>query len=288
MGFQDRQYGSGGHDPSGGYGGGSGVPGFAFPRLTPAVKVILIANVVVFFVNAIFAGALGDYLGFAPAGAFEWLGVDLVRLVTYQFVHSYASIWHIVFNMLIVYFFGTFVEEVIGTRRFWWLYLVSGVVGALLHTLLHWGSTIPLIGASGAVYGVMMYCTLMAPMMRVIFIIFPIRLWVITGFFVFVGVYQTILEFRHDVESGTAHSAHVGGAIWGAVVYWIARSHFDTSRWNPLRKLGQWRQQRRFQAGHKRQAVLDQILEKVHREGLGALTAAEKRFLERASKDMKD
>lgn len=286
MGFQDRNYSSGGYDPSGSYGGGGGMPGFAFPRLTPAVKVILIANIAVFLVNAIFAGELGKYLGFVPARKFEWLGIEVVRLVTYQFVHSYGDILHIFFNMLILYFFGTFVEESIGTRRFWWLYLVSGVVGGVLYMLLHWDSGIPLVGASGAVYGVMAYCTLVAPMMRVIFIVFPLRLWVITSFFVFVGVYQTILELRHGFDSGTAHSAHVGGAIWGAVVYWAQKSHFDASRWNPLRKLSAWREQRRRQAGRRNQAVLDQILEKVHREGLGALTPAEKRFLDRASKDM--
>ncbi len=287
MGFQDRKYSSGGYGPSGSYGdGGSGVPGFAFPRLTPAVKVILIANIAVFFVNAILAGALGSYLGFVPARAFEWFGVDLARLVTYQFVHSYKDPLHIFFNMLILYFFGTFVEETIGTRRFWWLYIVSGVVGALLFTLLHWSSPIPLVGASGSVYGVMAYCTFMAPMMRVLLIIFPIRLWLLTSFFVFLGLYMTILELRHGVQSSTAHSAHIGGAIWGAVVYWAAKTQFDTSRWNPLAKLSRWSQRRRFNAARKRQAVLDQILEKVHKEGLGALTAAEKRFLDQTSKDM--
>jgi membrane associated rhomboid family serine protease len=287
MGFQDRRYSSGGYDPSGSYGGGGGgAPTFAFPRLTPAVKAILIANVVVFLINAVFAGGLRDYFGFVPGHMFEWFGVDLVRLVTYQFLHSYASIFHIFFNMLILYFFGTYVEGVVGTRRFWWLYLVSGVAGALLHAVLHWGDTVPLVGASGSVYGVMAYCTLMAPMMRVIFIIFPVRLWVITSFMVFVGVYQTILEFRHGVSSGTAHGAHIGGAIWGALVWWAARRNFDTSRWNPLAKISRWSQQRRSQAARKRQAVLDQILEKVHQQGLNALSAAERRFLDQASKDM--
>ncbi len=270
---------------------------FAFPPLTQAVKMLIFINVGVFLVNALLAGALIDWFGVWLGGILEYFGLGSVRLVTYQFLHSYLSIRHILFNMLFLYFFGGMVESEVGKRGLIKLYLVSGVVGALVQILLSvvFGTTdIRTVGASGAVYGIMVYAAFMAPSSKVWFFgIIPVMLGWLVGILVFIGVYETILMVQgHLPPGGVAHGAHLGGALWGFLAFRFFRSSYMTADHRPFfggigGRFQRWRADREAKASQERQATLDQLLEKVHREGMSSLTAAERRFLERTSKGMK-
>ena len=115
--------------------------------MTPWVRRLIVANIIVFFLQQTVAGVT-NALAFVPAYTF----VRPWTLVTYMFVH--ANITHILFNMLALYFFGPRVEERLGETRFITLYAISGIFGAVLSLIF--APFAPIIGASGAVFGVML------------------------------------------------------------------------------------------------------------------------------------
>lgn len=259
-----------------------------FPTLTPAVGKLLLVNGVVFFLNMILAPATGDgitrWCGVSWNGLFDGFGLGLYRLVTYQFVHSFVDPWHLLFNMMVLYFFGTMVESAIGGTRLVRLYLVAGVCGGILQAVLELVGGNPqrtTIGASGACYGILVFAAMMRPQATVMLLVFPIRLWVLAAFLVGIGLYSMYVELVANASSGVAHGGHVGGALWGFLSYRIAHSGWRwAGRWK------RWRHERRFRAEQNQQQVMDRILEKVHREGLSSLTPAERRFLQKASQSM--
>jgi membrane associated rhomboid family serine protease len=259
--------------------------GLALPRVTSGVKALLIVNAAVFFANALAQDWFGDVLlPLSWSGLWEGYGLGVLRLVTYQFVHAFTDPWHILLNMLLLYFFGTFVEAEIGRRRLLWLYLLSGIAGGLLHMLL--APSARVVGASGACYGILVYAAFMAPRMRVIFLIFPIEMRWLVGFLVFLGLYQVYVEMALGVSGGVSHGAHLGGALWGLVAFRMARAGVGPDfglgeRWARMRA------QRSARASAQHRAVLDGLLDKVQREGLSSLTAAERRFLDKASERMR-
>ena len=272
-----------------------------FPVWTEGVRLLIIINLAMALLNLAIGGRFsmvpGDavgtsthgWLALSGKGLLDGFGLGVVRLVTYQFVHSFFTPWHLLFNMLFLYIFGSLIEPQMGKRAFIKLYLLAGLVAGIMFLLLSVvvGKNIPVVGASGCVYGVMVYAAFVMPRLTVwLFGLVPIQLWVIVGLLVFLGVWYQVLELHGYQVGQVAHSAHLGGALWGLLAFKLDRADVDTSRWNPLAKLSRWGRRRRFDAARKRQAVLDQILEKVHKEGLGALTAAEKRFLDQTSKDM--
>jgi membrane associated rhomboid family serine protease len=263
-------------------------PGFAFPPLTPAVKALLLVNAAVFVVNMIVwpatDGALVRWLGVSWDGLWQWFGLGLYRLVTYQFVHSFHDPFHLLGNMLVLYFFGTMVESAIGGTRLTRLYLVAGICGGLLQATFQAvvGSPQSLcVGASGACYGIMVFAAMLRPHAVVWLIVFPIKLWVLASVLVALGVYAMYAELVGAAGSSVAHGGHVGGAIWGFASYRIAYSG-----WRWVGRWRRWRQARTARAEHRRQVVMDRILEKVHAQGLGSLTPAERRFLQKASQTL--
>ena len=150
------------------------------------------------------------------------------------------------------------------------------------------------VGASGACYGIMVYAAFMAPTSRVWFFgIFPVQLAWLVGILVFMGLYETILMARGDLSPGrVAHGAHLGGALGGFLAFRYFRAMFMTADQRPFfggvgGRFRRWRAERRAKIDRENQAILDAVLDKVHREGMSALTAAERRFLERSSQDMK-
>lgn len=257
--------------------------GMGMPSLTPAVKLLLIVNGVVFLLNAVLQGQLSEWLGLSWSGLGDGYGLGVLRLFTYQFAHSFEDPFHLIYNMLVLYFFGTFVEASIGRQRLLWLYVLSGVGGGLLHLLI---SSAGVVGASGACYGIMVYAAFLAPRMRVIFLIFPIEMRWLVGILVAVGAYALFVELSRGFSGGTAHGAHLGGALWGYIAFRMARSGIGPDFGIPER-LRRHRAARAHRSGQEKQAVLDQLLEKVHREGISSLSAAERRFLDKASQEMR-
>ena len=255
------------------------------------MKWLVIGNVAIFLLTEIlFAGSrsiggggifttLTDAFALSPG---QWKGwfpfVPLWQLVTYAFLH--ADVMHVLMNMLLLYFLGTMLEAVIGSRRFLAFYLISVVVAgfAQLSLGLATGASGQILGASGGVLAVVCATATLRPTTRVIFILFPITLKTLALIYVGLDVYRLILEFK-GAPSGVASFAHLTGAAigyFGVRRGWIWR--------DPVAKLAEVRERRAEESAVDDQRRLDELLDRIHREGIGSLSSREKAFLKRMSK----
>jgi membrane associated rhomboid family serine protease len=259
-------------------------PYASLPPLTNGVRLLLLINVAVFVVNMLVVGRLGVWLSISWQQATEAYGLGASRLLTYQFVHDFLDPLHLLFNLLLLYFFGTMIEPEIGRRRLLRLYVLAGVAGGIVQVLL--GLVLerdrPTIGASGAVYGIMTWAAVVHPRATVILLLFPIRLGVLVSILVAIGVYMTYVELTTGAVTGTAHGGHVGGAACGFVACHLARRGFD-----PWARLDAWSAGRARRRESRRRERMDELLDKVHRQGIGSLSRGERRFLQRASEAMR-
>ena len=273
----------------------------ALPGITPGVRVLLIANLVGFVITTMFffsksEDVLDGFVGLSFDNMWSGFGLGLLRTVTYQFFHGGA--WHLIGNMICLYFFGGLAEgrpsmgyggshHWLGFRGVIRLYLVGGVVAGLIYAAagaLAGQGKIPVIGASGSVYCLMVYAAAINRGLIVHFIFFSIEIRYLVGALVFLGLYAQAAEWFLGVGSdGVADSAHLGGAVWGYIAYKMAQK--GASFPDPLAWLRRRRDVAKFRSAQDRQETLDRILDKVKSQGMSALTGAERRFLEKASKD---
>lgn len=200
----------------------------ALPPFTPVVKGLIIANVVVQFLQFL-AG---------PEATFkiqELMALDpqrvlgdfwLWQLVTYQFLHHPADIWHLLFNMLMLWMFGGDLAQRWGTQGFLRFYLIcgtgAGVVTVIANAVM--GVQTATIGASGAIFGIMTAFAMVYPNRIIYFmLLFPLPAKVFVGIFIllqlyFIGAFQ---------RNGIAYFAHLGGAL---VAYLYLKRWIDPRR----------------------------------------------------------
>ena len=244
--------------------------------MTPWVQRLLIANVLVFFLQMTVAG-LEVQLAFIPAFilARPW------TIVTYMFVH--AGLTHILFNMIALYFFGPRVEQRIGSERFFSLYMISGITGGLLSFVF--APAAPIVGASGAIFGVMLAYARFWPRDRIyIWGVLPIEArWLVIGY--------TVLSLWWGFgggASGTAHFAHLGGFVGGFLCLLYMQRHQGTKRFRkqasaaPPAKdalVGDWRKVDRSRIHAINREEVDRILDKISKSGITSLTPQERLFL---------
>ena len=144
-----------------------------------------------------------EYGWFVPAYAFlrPW------TFITSIFLH--ADIYHIFFNMLALFIFGTFLEARVSERNYLLIFFLSGIVGNLGYMLTDFGSIIPGLGASGAIYGVMGALAALAPFATVFVSFVPMPM-------IFAAFLWTLVEFLGLFQPGTiAHGAHLAGLFIG-------------------------------------------------------------------------
>jgi membrane associated rhomboid family serine protease len=212
--------------------------GFGY-GLTPVVKKLIIANVAVFVASflgqAAGLGSLFRVLMLTPSAVIHGA---LWQLVTYMFLH--AGFWHILFNMFGLWMFGGELERTWGSRRFLQYYFLTGIGAGVTVVLLSWASSIPTVGASGAVYGILLaYGVLfpnriiLVPIFFFFFIPVPAKyLVMILGGIAFLSA----LSGPGDMIS---HTGHLGGMVFG-LAYLRGRPY-----WFELRNgYYRWRRQR--------------------------------------------
>lgn len=185
--------------------------------LSPAIKILLIVNVVAYLVSLV-VPTMVLVLGLSPRAVFEQLAV--YQLVSYMFLHG--DIGHLLVNMLGLWMFGTELERTWGTRFFTKYYFVTGI-GAGVITLLWAMSPLPyaqsinysvVIGASGAIYGVLLAYAMYFPHRTVyMYFVFPLQ----AKYFVMIIGAITFLSSMGAGGSGVAHTAHLGGLVVGYV-----------------------------------------------------------------------
>jgi len=204
-------------------------------RITPGVKALLIANVSVFALQVLAQQVAGSadvelIFGLVPN---QVLKFQLWRLVTYMFLHSTSWLSHLLLNMLMLWMFGTEVERVWGTREFVKYYFLCGIGAAITTCFMFRDSNT--IGASGAIFGVMLAYGLMYPNRQIFFwFIFPMR--AISFVLLCVGIELFSLL---SLQDGVAHFAHLGGMLFGYL--YLKRAWRLKEFWNELR----WRLRRR-------------------------------------------
>jgi membrane associated rhomboid family serine protease len=185
--------------------------------LPPGVKWLIVANCAIFLLDFLISMSVGRVVS-APLALVprEVIRGQIWELVTYMFLHSLSSIFHIVFNMLALWMFGVAVEQTWGTQRFIRYYFVCGVGAAVcvvLVNLLFGNPYQRVIGASGAIYGVLLAFGMLFPDQTVLLGMFiPIKakyMVMIYGAIAFLSSFQT--------ESTVSNLAHLGGMIFGYV-----------------------------------------------------------------------
>jgi membrane associated rhomboid family serine protease len=270
MGIYDRDY---THE---GYGEGGGTMRFMAPTLTPAVKWILIINVAV-FIPSFLIRSLGVFLDnwFAVYPYSAFAALQPWRLISYQFLH--AGIFHVFFNMLVLYFFGPMLEGLWGTKRFLTFYLVCGATGGVVYTILVAAGVLtaaPMVGASGAIYGMLAAGAILFPNLRVYVMgIFSMTLRVLA----IVIAAISLLRFMDGRNAG-GEAAHLAGMAMG--IAWVLWQPTVEARLHEQKK-GSWK--RKIEQQRTFQAEVDRILTKVHDSGLNSLTRKERNTLKRAT-----
>jgi len=267
------------------------------------VKPLLWANAILFVLTGFGRNALVEFMVLTPA-AFR--SGQVWRLFTYMFAH--AGLFHILFNMWGLYIFGIPLERRLGPRRFAHLYVLSGLVGGAVWLAANWTGPQGVIGASGAVFGVMMAAAMVFPNERILLLFPPIPMRLKTFVFVF-----AMIEVLLALDKGggrIAHIAHLGGLL-GAFFYMNqlrraaqrgrpaprARSADPRGAWRRLRA---WWRRQQFQKTPRTKTSrepepdahlnteTDRVLDKIGRSGLGSLTATERRVIDRARERLRD
>ena len=260
--------------------------------LTPWVKRLLIANVVV-WLAMLALPVLDDWLGLVPADVLSRPWTPL----TYMFVHG--GFLHLFFNMIILFFFGPPLEGMWGGREFLKFYLISGLGAALFS--FFFASHVGVVGASGALFGVMLAFAMNWPDMPIhIWGILPVKAKWLVGFLVLVSLLtiagQTLGGRPGD---GVAHFAHLGGFV--TAFLYLKLDYRLTSRLKRLREFVDRRRlavssgggetpdapttPRRGQRSEDRVLdEVDQVLDKISESGLQSLSEEELRLLDQVSK----
>ncbi|HVM46083.1 MAG TPA: rhomboid family intramembrane serine protease [Candidatus Thermoplasmatota archaeon] len=150
-------------------------------------------------------------------------------LVTSIFAHSLVQFSHILFNGLVLLFFGATTERLIGTRRFTWLFLGAGIAGGIAQVILTeviFDERSGGLGASGAIQGVMGTLVIIAPRLTVlVFFVIPAPLWALTIFYVLADLVGVITP-----GSGVGHFAHLAGLATGLIFgYYLRRQGLRTT-----------------------------------------------------------
>jgi len=258
-----------------------------WPKITPVVKWLLIINFAVFFIGEVFFKRSLIVAEFQlPVNFLEkWFSVfphtlgamlEIWRLVTYQFLHG--SIGHILFNMLGLYFLGPTLERHWHSKKFLIFYLACGTAGGLFYTLLtvcNYLAPAPMVGASGAILGMLAACAILFPHFVVFLMFFPVPIRV-------AAIGLTIMYFFYVITRGPnagGHAAHLAGMAVGAA-YVFSQSWRD--QFTTKIQAGRWK--KKMTSQQDLQVELDRILEKVHKSGLQSLTPREKKILKEATR----
>ena len=207
-------------------------------RIPPVTRSLLIVNVIMFVATLINENFMvGTFAMFYPTSPFfRWW-----QPLTHMFMHG--GWWHILFNMYTLVMFGMVVERALGTKKFLILYFITGFGAVALHTGVEWLEIhralasddlavqqsaldllrTPMVGASGAIYGVLVAFAMLYPEARMTLLFPPVTLdakWMVI---IFVGL-ELVIGITGP-SMGIAHFAHLGGALFGflLILYWRKR-----------------------------------------------------------------
>ncbi len=260
--------------------------------LPPAIKNLILANVIIWLMTFINGGLRSVLLN-----NFALIPTDIVyhfkiwQLVTYMFLHDPTGIWHILFNMFFLWMFGADLEREWGSVEFLKFYFITGIGAGIINLLLAPSANSITLGASGAIYGVMLAYALRYPDNLIyIYFLFPVKIKYFMGFLILVQFFSTFSPYN----DGVAHAAHLGGVIIGYVYLKYGYLYFkikNSLKNNFQSKSG--KSKMKFTQGGKDKTeyyrrTIDELLDKINRVGYLNLTDEEKKLLEEGSKYLRE
>lgn len=259
---------------------------FSFNRLGSGVKWLIGINAVLFIVQQFLPGRLEEIFGLIPREVISH--VALWRLFTYMFLHG--SFLHILLNMFTIWMFGKELEYAWGTKEFLKFYIVCGLGAACFNTALEPFSTAPIIGASGAIYGLLVAFAILYPASIIyLYGVIPLKA---KHFIILMAGFEFFASFD-GVHSGIARLAHLGGMATG---YLYLKSYQFRSFWMNLyhrvidslviRHHHNAEEKKKNQSAARSENLakeVDRILEKVLMQGADSLTDDEREIMRRYS-----
>lgn len=213
-------------------------------------------------------------------------------LLTYMFLH--AGFWHLFSNMIGLFFFGPRLESRLGARNFLWLYFLSGLGGAALSFIFSFSA--PVVGASAAVYGVLIGFAIYWPRENVyIWGVLPIQARVLAAGLVCISLYSGIA----GTGGGVAHFAHIGGLAVGAgYLYWLDWHHGKGKRdfkrkvqYTPSigssdrEAIARWSSINLSNIHEINRIEVEYLMLKINDGGINSLSLEERAFLDRLSRE---
>ena len=249
---------------------------------TDAIKILVSVNFGIFLLQTIARteGMFFPLFGLVPK--LVWSEFMLWQPFTYLFFHG--GIWHVLINMFVLWMFGSELERLWGKEHFLKFYFVTGVGAGLVTMIFGLNSMTPIVGASGAVYGVLLAYGLTYPNRTVyLYGIIPIKsLWFVIG----IGVIAFMSSF--DNVSQISHLTHLSGMVIGYLM--LKRPLRFNDLWFTIRK-----RTLEYKIKHEEKKVtqhqeiereIDSILDKINREGFDSLTSEEHDRLYKGSQSL--
>lgn len=252
---------------------------FLRPHFSGAVRALIIINIAVFFIQLLFRGEINSMFGLVPLLVVK--KYYIWQLFTYMFLHG--GFFHLFFNMFVLWMFGSELESIWGRNEFLKYYFITGIGAGIVYVIAKHNSIIPTIGASGAIYGLLLAFGLTFPNRYVyLYFFLPIKAKFLVLIF---GVIEFIAAFSGSRDN-IAHIAHLGGLLVGFLYLRFLK--------------GKARRWRRLIFVEKKEKDIDveiddtdfedkvnDVLRKLSKVGLNGLTPYEKNILEEARKKYK-
>ena len=249
---------------------------------TDAIKILVSVNFGIFLLQTIARteGLFFPLFGLVPK--LVWSEFMLWQPFTYLFFHG--GIWHVLINMFVLWMFGSELERLWGKNHFLKFYFVTGIGAGLITMLFGLNSMTPIVGASGAVYGVLLAYGFTYPN-RTIYLygIIPIKsLWFVIG----IGIIAFMSSF--DDISQISHLTHLSGMVIGYLM--LKRPIRFNDLWFTIRKRTlEYKIKHEEKKVTQHQAIereIDRILDKINREGFDSLTEEEHDRLYKGSQSL--
>ena len=265
-----------------------------FQVMPPAIKTLIIINIAVFlimYLSAIAYQLFYLYGSLWPIASASETGMSfqIWQLVTYMFMHGGFA--HILFNMFALWLFGTEIENYWGTKEFTAYYFACGIGAALLNLLTTIGSPYPTVGASGAVFGILLAFGMMFPDRYIfLYFLFPIKAKYFVAGYAAIELLMGINNSAMGSRSNIAHFAHLGGMLVGFAYIKFRQQGWSFSEWldNTFPKKDEkdgpklYKKEKEEKSLQVSEAEIDAILDKISRYGYESLTEDEKQKLLKA------
>ena len=249
---------------------------------TDAIKTLISINFAIFILQSISSSEIMFFSNFGLVPKLVWSQLKIWQPFTYMFFHG--DIWHVLINMFVLWMFGSELERVWGKKNFLRFYFITGVGSGLGTMFFGLHSTTPIVGASGAIYGVLLAYGIMFPNRTVyLYGIIPIKsIWFVIG----IGVVAFFSSFNNFTN--ISHLTHLFGMIIG-YIYLKRPVHFRSLWFSFFKKVLEYRiqnQEKEISRSAEIEKDLNFILDKINREGFKSLTQEEEERLYKNSKNL--